>query len=104
MDLKDLQKAKEGRSEKKPGAQKGMVEVTEHRIEVKKCPCCGETSKGVFPERVTAHTQYDKQIQALPAYFSHQHFLSFDRLSQMFKDIFGIDISPGTCTNIRNSH
>jgi len=76
------------------------VEVTEHRIEVKKCPCCGETSKGVFPESVTAHTQYGKRIQALSAYFSHQHFLPFDRLSQMFKDIFRIDISPGTCANI----
>lgn len=76
------------------------VEVTEHRVESKICPCCGEMSKGSFPETVTAYTQYGERVQALAAYFSHQHFLPFDRLSQMFSDIFGIEISPGTCVNI----
>lgn len=76
------------------------VEVTEHRREVKTCPCCGKISKGSFPETVIAHTQYGSRIQALSAYFSHQHFLPFDRLSQMFSDVFGIEISPGTLANI----
>lgn len=76
------------------------VEVTEHKIEAKICPFCGEISKGLFPENVTAPTQYGERVQALAAYFAHQHFLPFDRLSQMFSDIFGIEISPGTCTNV----
>ncbi|MFT4553643.1 MAG: transposase [Chlamydiales bacterium] len=76
------------------------IEVTEHQIEAKRCPCCGDISKGSFPGNVTAYTQYGDRIQALAAYFSHQHFLPFDRLSQMLNDIFGIAISPGTCVNI----
>ena len=76
------------------------VEVTEHRIEGKICPCCGEVSKGLFPDNVTAPVQYGERIQALSAYFEHQHFLPFDRLSQMFSDVFNIGISPGTCANI----
>jgi transposase len=76
------------------------VEVTEHRIEAKMCPCCGEISKGIFPENITAPAQYGERVQALAVYFAHQHFLPFDRLSQMFEDIFGIAISPATCANV----
>lgn len=39
-------------------------------------------------------------MQALAAYFAHQHFFPFDRLSQMFEDIFEIGISPATCANV----
>lgn len=76
------------------------VEVTEHRIEEKTCPCCSSISKGYFPKNVTAPVQYGERIQALAVYFTHQHFLPSDRLSQMFQDIFGIGISPATCANV----
>lgn len=76
------------------------VEVTEHRVEKKTCPCCGEISKGCFPENIKGPVQYGERVQALAAYFAHQHFLPFDRLAQMFSDIFGIGISPGTCANV----
>lgn len=76
------------------------VEITEHRIEAKICPCCGGCAKGAFPDNVAAPVQYGERVQALAAYFSHQHFLPFDRLSQMFEDIFGIGISPATCVNV----
>ena len=64
---------------------------------------CGELielAKGKFPENVTAPVQYGERVQALAACFAHQHFLPFERLSQMFEDIFGIGISPATCANV----
>lgn len=76
------------------------IEVTENRITTKKCPCCGKVSKGAFPAHVKAHTQYGERIQALSVYFSHQHFLPFERLSQIFNDVFKVEISSGTCANI----
>lgn len=76
------------------------VEVSEHRIETKICPCCGGVAKGEFPENITAPVQYGERVQALAAYFAHQHFLPFERLSQMFDDIFGIGISPATCASV----
>ena len=79
---------------------KPVVEVTEHRAEEKKCPCCGCISRGVFPESVKAPVQYGERAQALTAYFSHQHFIPVHRLGQIFEDVFGIGISPGTCANI----
>ena len=79
---------------------KPVVEVTEHRAEEKKCPCCGCVSRGLFPEDVKAPVQYGERVQALTAYFSHQHFIPVERLGQIFEDVFGMGISPGTCANI----
>ena len=79
---------------------KPVVEVTEHQAEKKTCPCCGCVSRGVFPEDIKAPVQYGQRVQALATYFSHQHFIPVERLGQIFEDVFGIGISPGTCANI----
>lgn len=76
------------------------IEVTEHQAETKTCPCCGDTSKGVFPENVRAPVQYGGRVQALVAYFQHQHFVPVERACQIFEDVFGVKISPGTCAGI----
>lgn len=75
------------------------VEVTEHRVEIKLCPCCGHSSKGQFSENVKAPTQYGERVRALSAYFQHQHLIPFERVSQMFEDLYGISLSPGSCHN-----
>ena len=79
---------------------KPAVEVTEHQAETKVCSCCGHRTKAAFPENVVAPVQYGERIQALTAYFDNQHFIPADRLCQLFEDVFGIPISPGTCANI----
>ena len=79
---------------------KPEVNVTEHRSETKRCPCCGETSKGSFPDNVRAPVQYGERVQAPVAYFRHQHLLPVERVCQIFSDLFDIAISPGTCAKI----
>jgi transposase len=76
------------------------VEVTEHQAEVKICPCCGKKNEGEFPKGVNAFTQYGERVKALAAYFLHQHFIPFERVAQMFEDLFNIPLSPGTCANM----
>jgi transposase len=76
------------------------VNVTEHRLEEKKCPCCGRLTKASFPENIKGPVQYGDRVRALIAYFSHQHFIPVDRVCEIFEDIFGIAISPGTCANV----
>jgi transposase len=76
------------------------INVTEHRIEEKKCPCCGKLTRASFPEDIKGPVQYGNRIRALIAYFSHQHFIPVDRVCEIFEDIFGIAISPGTCVNV----
>jgi transposase len=76
-----------------------VVEVTEHRAEIKLCPCCGCRVKGRFPDNIKAPVQYGERVRALAAYFEHQHLIPFERVSQIFDDIYGISLSPGTCQN-----
>lgn len=76
------------------------IEVTEHRVEEKKCPCCGRLTRAPFPDEVKGTVQYGERVQALVDYFSHQHFIPVDRLCQIFEDIFGVSIAAGTCSNI----
>lgn len=76
------------------------VEVTEHRVEEKHCPCCGSVNRALFPENIRGPVQYGDRVQALAAYFAHQHFIPFERVCNIFEDIFDIGISPGTCSNV----
>jgi transposase len=76
------------------------IEVTEHQSLEKQCPCCGKLNRGVFPENIRGPVQYGERVQALTAYFAHQHFIPVDRVCQIFEDVFGIAISPGTCANV----
>ncbi len=76
------------------------VEVTEHRVEEKRCPCCRRLNRGVFPDDIRGPTQYGERVQALIAYFAHQHFIPVDRVCQIFEDLFGLGLSGGTCANI----
>src|SRR5262245_38836179 len=76
------------------------IEVTEHRSLEKKCPDCVEVSRGIFPENIKGPVQYGERVQALTAYFAHQHFIPVDRVCQILEDVFGVNISPGTCSNV----
>lgn len=73
-----------------------LLEVTEHRAEVKCCPECGETVKADFPEGVKAPAQYGPRFQALMVYFNQAQLIPNERLSQISEDIFGQPLSPGT--------
>jgi transposase len=75
------------------------IEVVEHRVEEKRCPCCGKPNRGFFPEDVKGPVQFGERVQALVVYFANQHFIPVDRVCEIFEDIFGISISPGTCLN-----
>ena len=76
------------------------IHVTEHRVEEKQCPCCGERTRASFPGHIKGPTQYGDRVRALIAYFSHQHFIPVDRVCEILEDIFGVAVSPGTCANV----
>jgi transposase len=77
-----------------------VINVTEHRVEEKRCPCCGEKTRASFPASVKGYVQYGERVRGLVAYFSHKHFIPVDRVCEIFEDIFGMTISPGTCANV----
>ena len=76
-----------------------QLEVTEHRAEVKNCPCCHGQVKASFPETVSAPVQYGDNIRAWAVYLSTQHFIPEDRLKQLFEDLYGLKLATATLTS-----
>ena len=77
-----------------------VVEVTEHRAQVKLCPHCGELSVAAFPEGVNHKTQYGARVMGFAVYLKSYGFLSYDRAAQAFADLFSIRLSAGTLASI----
>jgi transposase len=63
------------------------------------CPC-GHHACGAFPEGVTNHVQYGKNLQSLVIYQSYFQFLPFARLQDFFKKVCSLSIGKGTIENI----
>jgi transposase len=72
------------------------VEVTEHRVEFKRCPCCRKRNEGVFPQGVSAQTQYGSHLKALGVYLLQSQFIPYQRTQQLFEDLLGHRLSTGT--------
>jgi transposase len=73
-----------------------LLEVIEHRAEIKCCPHCGEEGRADFPAGVSAPAQYGPRFGGLMVYMNDQHFLPYDRLAQLCEDIFGQPLSAAT--------
>ena len=71
------------------------VQVTEHRIFEKVCPCCGKICSAHLPEGVAFGLQYGNRLRSFLIYLHHYHYLSSDRISEFFSDVFNHSISEG---------
>lgn len=69
-----------------------LMEVTEHRIEVKQC-MCGKIHKAACS--IEGITQYGKRIKSFAVYMNQYQFIPYDRLQEMLGDCFGMRISDG---------
>lgn len=73
-----------------------LLEVTEHRAEIKICPVSGRLVRATFPENVQAPAQYGPRFKAVQVYLNTEHFIPYDRLSRLVEDIFGQPLSEAT--------
>ena len=75
---------------------KVLFEVTEHRVESRRCSC-GETSCGSFPKEVSAPVQYGPRLRAAAVYLSQYQLVPLERVSETLADLFGCEgFSEGT--------
>jgi transposase len=70
--------------------------VTEHRVEVKRCPISGELVHTPWPVGITAPVQYGPDFLAWLAYLNTQQFIPLARIGQMSFDLFGQHVSDDT--------
>jgi transposase len=75
--------------------------VTNHVSLEKKCSC-GHCTRGTFPSYVKPGVSYGVNIHALVAYLNTVQHIPFKRLAGALKDIYGIEISQGSVSNILN--
>jgi transposase len=76
-----------------------MVEVVEHQVETKQCPC-GQRTHGSFPEGVEAPVQYGPGLKGLVVYLNHGQLLPMERTAEILTDVFGCEsFSEGTLDN-----
>jgi len=73
-----------------------QVSVTEHRVEVKRCPQCGAETRASFPAGITQPVQYGPQIKAVAVYLNQYQMLPLERVSETFADVFGHALAEGT--------
>jgi len=75
------------------------LEVIEHQAEVKICPECHTLSRGGFPEGVTQAVQYSERAKSFAVYLNQYQLIPYERVTEMFEDLFGQSISQGTLLN-----
>lgn len=77
------------------------LECTEHRAEIKKCPCCHKVVTAPFPGEVKAPVQYGRNFRSLLAYFYDAQLGTSLRIRQMCEEMFGQAVSEATLQSAR---
>jgi hypothetical protein len=79
------------------------LHVTQFQGNVLEC-VCGQIHYPDFPEEVVKETQYGRNIKSLAVYLKHYGFISYERISELFSEVFGINLSQGTLVNFVNEY
>src|SRR5271154_1833809 len=72
-----------------------LLEVTEHRASIHRCPCCRARTRATFPEGVVSPAQYGERFKAAAVYLNQQQLIPEDRVAQTMSDMFG---APRVCS------
>lgn len=75
--------------------------ITSHQAETAKCDC-GKMHTAEFPEGVHNHTQYGNLAKSFINYFSLYQLIPYERLTEIFRDLFNLPLCEGTIFNTNN--
>ncbi len=64
------------------------------------CPHCGGFYVAPIPVGLEPGTPFGRSIQTLATYLRYTHAISYERLSALFSEVFGLSISEGALANL----
>jgi transposase len=71
--------------------------VTEHRLG--HVSCCGVEQVGSFPSNISSPVQYGHKIKALSVLLNTEYRLPYEKISQLFGDIYGCSFNESTAVS-----
>ena len=77
------------------------VVVTEHQVEVKGCPHCGEVNQGSFPPEAKTVVQYGPRLKGMMVYLMEGQLLPSNRVCEVLRDVVGVGVAEGTLYTTR---
>jgi transposase len=78
------------------------LRVTEHQVEVKGCPHCGQVNQGNFPPEANTVVQYGPRLKGMMVYLMEGQLLPSHRVCELLTDLVGVTISEGTLYTTRD--
>ena len=66
------------------------------------CPCCTKRFKAAPPAGLEPGSPFGPNLRAFALYLRYTQAISFERLSHLFSDLLGVEISEGALVNILN--
>ncbi|MEO1192927.1 MAG: IS66 family transposase [Pseudomonadota bacterium] len=70
-------------------------QVTRVRVFGRRCPGCRRRVRGAPPEAMAPGSPFGPSVVAMLAYLHHHHAVSYERLSGLMAELFGLQISQG---------
>jgi transposase len=64
------------------------------------CPCCAKRFKAAAPTGLEPGSPFGPNLRAFALYLRFTQAISFERLSHLFSDLLGVDISEGALVNM----
>jgi transposase len=64
------------------------------------CPCCAKPFKAAPPAGLELGSPFGPNLRAFAIYLRFTQAISFERLSQLFSDLLGLEISEGALVNM----
>jgi transposase len=64
------------------------------------CPCCAKRFKAAPPAGLEPGSPFGPNLRAFAIYLRFTQAISFERLSRLFSDLLGLDISEGALVNM----
>jgi transposase len=74
--------------------------VIETRRHLRTCPHCLTLNRAILPEGLEAERYFGPRLEATVVFLKHQQHLSYERIVQTLRELFGLELSEGGIASI----